>query len=45
MIVVFEVHKGPDSPRPYYTKESVGIAVGLLLAGLHQTGGTLWHHT
>lgn len=29
LIVVFEVHKGPRSPRPYYCKESVGIAVGL----------------
>jgi hypothetical protein len=26
LIVVFEVHKGPDTPRPYYVKESVGIA-------------------
>lgn len=45
VIVVFEVHKGPRSPRPYYTKESVGIAVGLLLASLHQAGLATLTHT
>jgi nitroreductase len=45
VIVVFEVHKGPESPRPYYTKESVGIAVGLLLASLHQAGLATLTHT
>ncbi|RKE18453.1 nitroreductase family protein [Streptomyces sp. TLI_171] len=45
VIVVFEVHKGPASPRPYYTKESVGIAVGFLLAGLHQAGLATLTHT
>ncbi|WP_329563053.1 nitroreductase family protein [Kitasatospora sp. NBC_01266] len=45
VIVVFEVHKGPSSPRPYYTKESVGIAVGLLLASLHQAGLATLTHT
>lgn len=45
VIVVFEVHKGPRSPRPYYTKESVGIAVGLLLAALHQAGLATLTHT
>lgn len=45
VIVVFEVHKGPHSPRPYYTKESVGIAVGLLLATLHQAGLATLTHT
>ncbi|MEU8541375.1 nitroreductase family protein [Streptomyces sp. NPDC048717] len=45
VIVVFEVHKGPDTPRPYYTKESVGIAVGLLLATLHQAGLATLTHT
>ncbi|MFE0462111.1 nitroreductase family protein [Kitasatospora sp. NPDC058965] len=45
VIVVFEVHKGPHSPRPYYTKESVGIAVGLLLAALHQAGLATLTHT
>jgi iodotyrosine deiodinase len=45
VIVVFEVHKGPGSPRPYYAKESVGIAVGLLLASLHQAGLATLTHT
>jgi iodotyrosine deiodinase len=45
VIVVFEVHKGPHSPRPYYAKESVGIAVGLLLASLHQAGLATLIHT
>ncbi|MFH8729906.1 nitroreductase family protein [Streptomyces termitum] len=45
VIVVFEVHKGPDTPRPYYTKESVGISVGLLLATLHQAGLATLTHT
>ncbi|MDH6576018.1 nitroreductase family protein [Kitasatospora sp. MAP5-34] len=45
VIVVFEVHKGPDSPRPYYTKESVGISVGLLLAALHHAGLATLTHT
>ncbi|MFF4239900.1 nitroreductase family protein [Actinomadura geliboluensis] len=45
IIVVFEVHKGPDTPRPYYVKESVGIAVGFLLAGLHQAGLATLTHT
>ncbi len=45
VIVVFEVHKGPQTPRPYYTKESVGIAVGLLLATLHQAGLATLTHT
>jgi nitroreductase len=41
VIVVFEVHK----PKPYYVKESVGIAVGLLLATLHQAGLATLTHT
>jgi iodotyrosine deiodinase len=44
LIVVFEVHRGPHGEKPYYLKESVGIAVGLLIASLHQAGlGTLTH--
>lgn len=44
VIVVFEVHKGGGEPKPYYPKESVGIAVGFLLAALHQARlGTLTH--
>ncbi|MFC7546697.1 nitroreductase family protein [Plantactinospora sp. GCM10030261] len=45
VIVVFEVHKGPASPRPYYVKESVGIAVGFLLAALHRAGLATLTHT
>lgn len=45
VIVVFEVHQGPNTPRPYYVKESVGIAVGLLLATLHQAGLATLTHT
>jgi nitroreductase len=45
VIVVFEVHKGPGAPRPYYVKESVGIAVGFLLAALHQAGLATLTHT
>ncbi|MFI7241921.1 nitroreductase family protein [Streptomyces qinglanensis] len=45
VLVVFEVHKGPHTPRPYYTKESVGIAVGFLLAALHQAGLATLTHT
>lgn len=45
VIVVFEVHKGPSSPRPYYVKESVGIAVGFLLVALHQAGLATLTHT
>jgi iodotyrosine deiodinase len=45
VIVVFEIHKGPHSPRPYYCKESVGIAVGFLLAALHRAGLATLTHT
>jgi iodotyrosine deiodinase len=45
VIVVFEVHKGPGEPRPYYVKESVGIAVGFLLAALHHAGLATLTHT
>ena len=45
LIVVFEVHQGPHSPKPYYVKESVGIAVGLLLATLHRAGLATLTHT
>ncbi len=41
LIVVFEVRK----PKPYYAKESVGIALGLLLASLHQAGLATLTHT
>ncbi len=45
LIVVMEVHKGPNSPRPYYVKESVGIAVGFLLAALTHAGLATLTHT
>ncbi len=45
VIVVFEVHAGPSSPRPYYAKESVGIATGFLLAALHHAGLATLTHT
>jgi nitroreductase len=45
VIVVFEVHQGPSSPKPYYVKESVGIAVGFLLAALHHAGVVTLTHT
>jgi len=49
LIVVFEQVYGlqtgqPEKTTHYYTKESVGIAVGFLLAALHMAGlGTLTH--
>ncbi|MFC4147574.1 nitroreductase family protein [Micromonospora mangrovi] len=45
VIVVFEVHRGPRTPRPYYVKESVGISVGFLLAALHRAGLATLTHT
>jgi iodotyrosine deiodinase len=45
VIVVFEVHQGPNSPKPYYVKESVGIAVGFLLASLQLAGLATLTHT
>jgi nitroreductase len=45
LVVVFEVHRGEGEPRPYYPKESVGIAVGMLLAALHRAGFATLTHT
>jgi nitroreductase len=48
VIVVFEHAYGLDGERRwkhYYAKESVGIAVGLLLAGLHLAGLATLTHT
>jgi iodotyrosine deiodinase len=45
VIVVFEVHQSEVEPKPYYTKESVGIAVGFLLAALHRMGLATLTHT
>ncbi|MDH4159552.1 MAG: nitroreductase family protein [Actinomycetota bacterium] len=45
LIAVFEVHAGDAEPRPYYAKESVGIAVGMLLTSLHLSGLATLTHT
>ena len=45
VIVVFEVHRSDVAPQPYYLKESVGIAVGFLLAALHCSGLAALTHT
>ncbi|WDZ88145.1 nitroreductase family protein [Micromonospora cathayae] len=45
VIVVFEVHQGPRSPKPYYVKESVGMAVGVLVTALHLAGLATLTHT
>lgn len=45
VVVVFEVHRSDVAPQPYYVKESVGIAVGFLLAALHHSGLATLTHT
>jgi iodotyrosine deiodinase len=45
VIAVFEVHRSETEPRPYYAKESVGIAVGILLTALHRAGLATLTHT
>ncbi len=45
LIVVFEEHRSSKTPKPYYVKESVGIAVGFLLAALHEAGLAALTHT
>ncbi len=45
VIVVFEVHRGPNTPKPYYVKESVGIALGILITALHLSGLATLPHT
>lgn len=45
LIVVFEIHQSESESKPYYAKESVGIAVGLLLAALHRMGLSTLTHT
>lgn len=45
LIAVFEVHVSDSEPKPYYVKESVGIAVGFLLAALHRSGLATLTHT
>lgn len=45
VVVVFEVHQSERTPKPYYVKESVGIAVGLLIAALQHAGLATLTHT
>jgi nitroreductase len=45
LIVVFEEVHGAAGRKHYYVKESVGIAVGLLLASLHSAGLATLIHT
>ena len=46
LIAVFAQRHGEDKQdRHYYVNESVGIAVGFLLAGLHQAGLATLTHT
>jgi len=45
LIVAFEQIHGAHGQKHYYSKESVGIAVGLLLASLHSAGLATLTHT
>ncbi len=45
LIVVFAQSKGPDDAQHYYVRESVGLATGALLAGLHGCGLATLTHT
>lgn len=45
VIVVFQLTKTDDGGMVYYREESVGIAVGLLLAAAHHTGLVTLTHT
>jgi len=45
LIVVFKMMKTDDDQGVYYVNESVGIAVGLLLAALHHAGLATLTHT
>ncbi len=45
LIVVFKLMHADDSSLVYYTNESVGIAVGLLLAAAHHAGLSTLTHT
>lgn len=45
LIVVFAQRKGGDGDRHYYVNESVGIAVGFLLAALNDAGLVSLTHT
>ncbi len=45
LIVVFKLMKTDEGGQVYYVKESVGIAVGLLLAAVHHAGLAALTHT
>jgi nitroreductase len=45
LIVVFKLAKTDDGSQVYYVNESVGIAVGLLLAAIHHAGLVSLTHT
>lgn len=45
LIVVFKLTQGDDGSAVYYPAESVGIAVGLLLAAAHHAGLATLTHT
>lgn len=45
LLVLMEVHASETEPRPYYVKESVGIALGFLLCALHHAGLAALTHT
>lgn len=45
IIAVFKMVKGDDGGQAYYVNESVGIAVGFLLAAIHHAGLAALTHT
>ncbi|MBY0313294.1 MAG: nitroreductase family protein [Phycisphaerales bacterium] len=45
LIVVFKLARTDDGKQVYYVNESVGIAVGLLLAAIHHAGLSALTHT
>lgn len=45
LIAVFAQIKSADDSKHYYVKESVGIAVGMLIAALHMSGLAALTHT
>jgi len=45
LIVVFKLSKTDEGGQVYYVNESVGIAVGFLLAAIHQAGLAALTHT
>ncbi len=45
LVVVFAQRQGQDADQHYYVSESVGIAVGFLLAALHEAGIATLTHT